>query len=53
MKVLIESKRSKSGKERFYFPTVNGLRINGTNFRRKWEAVKLAKAYITWKQEQS
>jgi len=50
MEVVINSKLSKSGKRTVYFPTVNGLRITATNFGRKWEAQKLAKAYIEYKQ---
>ena len=45
------SKPSKSGKRTVYYPTIEGKRINATNFGKKWEATNLAKDYIKHKSE--
>jgi hypothetical protein len=44
----INSKLSKSGKRTVYFPTIEGKRINGTNFTRKWEANEHGKRYVDY-----
>lgn len=46
MELLINRKPSKSGKGAVYFPTINGLRINATNYKRKWEAKSILKRTI-------
>jgi len=43
MTLEINRKPSKSGKRNVYFPTVNGKRLNGTNFSKRWEAVKFGR----------
>ena len=44
MTLSIHSKPSNSGKRTVYFPTLDGRRINSTNFGAKWEAVKFGRA---------
>lgn len=37
------------GKTTYFFPLFNGLRISRDLFRLKWEAEKLGKAYLDFK----
>jgi len=37
----------KEGTKRvFFYPTVNGLRLNRTNFARQYDAISLGKQYL-------
>ena len=46
MTLEINRKPSKTGLRNVYFPTINGKRLNSTNFRRKWEAVKFGRKCV-------
>ena len=46
MNIEIVRTLSKSGKRVMFYATINGKRINNTNYARKWEAERLAKNYI-------
>ncbi|HEY1056982.1 MAG TPA: hypothetical protein VGE24_17680 [Emticicia sp.] len=46
MNYEINKKASKSGKQVVYFITVQGLRINGINYRVKAEAVRFFKDFV-------
>ena len=51
----IQTTKSKSGKRTMYFPTIEGKRLNRTNFVRRWEANdfgKYATAVINLRYEQ-
>ena len=39
----INSKLNKTGKRKVFYPTIDGKRLNNTNFTKKWEAINFAK----------
>tara|TARA_R110000737_G_scaffold205578_2_gene224149 strand:- start:5 stop:190 length:186 start_codon:yes stop_codon:yes gene_type:complete len=43
MEYTLNSKLSNTGKRKVFFPTIDGKRLNNTNFTKKWEAIKFAK----------
>lgn len=53
MTIEINKTLSKSGKRTLWYPTVNGKRITSTNFGAKWEAVKLGKLYLQFKEQET
>lgn len=46
MTVLIHRTPGRKSKRIFFYPTVNGKRINGINYARKYDAVALAREFI-------
>jgi hypothetical protein len=42
----IHRKSSKNGKRTLYYPTINGKRLNRTNYAQKWEAKRLLRAVV-------
>tara|TARA_R110000824_G_scaffold77627_1_gene196261 strand:+ start:520 stop:699 length:180 start_codon:yes stop_codon:yes gene_type:complete len=43
IKYTLNSKLNNTGKRTVFYPTINGKRLNSTNFTKKWEAIKFAK----------
>lgn len=46
MEYYIHRTLNKTGKQVMFYPTVNGKRLNGTNYARKYDARNLVKLYV-------
>lgn len=49
MNLEIHRVPSKTGKRNMFYPTVDGKRLNSTNYARKYDAKKLLRLYVEYK----